>query len=38
MVTHNPDLAARYAHRALHLLDGRIADPLPMARAAEVFR
>jgi putative ABC transport system ATP-binding protein len=38
MVTHNPELAARYAHRTLHLLDGRIADPLPMARAAEVFR
>jgi putative ABC transport system ATP-binding protein len=40
MVTHNPELAARYTHRAVHLLDGRIAgrtgDPLPMARAAEV--
>ena len=39
MVTHNPELAARYTHRAVHLLDGRIAtrsgDPLPMARAAE---
>ncbi|HJS96906.1 MAG TPA: ABC transporter ATP-binding protein [Solirubrobacteraceae bacterium] len=39
MVTHNPELAARYAHRAVHLLDGRIAgwdrDPLPMPRAAE---
>ena len=42
MVTHNPELAARYTHRAVHLLDGRIAgrtgDPLPMARAAEVLR
>ena len=40
MVTHNPELAARYTHRAVHLLDGRIAgrtgDPLAMARAAEV--
>ncbi|HTX11367.1 MAG TPA: ABC transporter ATP-binding protein [Solirubrobacteraceae bacterium] len=39
LVTHNPELAARYTHRAVHLLDGRIArrtgDPLPMARAAE---
>ena len=25
MVTHNPELAARYTHRAVHLLDGRIA-------------
>ena len=42
MVTHNPELAARYTHRAVHLLDGRIAgrtgDPLPMARAAEALR
>jgi putative ABC transport system ATP-binding protein len=42
MVTHNPELAARYTHRAVHLLDGRIAertgDPLPMARVAEVPR
>src|SRR5579864_5832737 len=41
MVTHNPDLAARYTHRAVHLLDGRIArlagDRLPMMRAAEVL-
>jgi putative ABC transport system ATP-binding protein len=40
MVTHNPELAARYTHRALHLLDGQIAeatgDRLPMAGAAEV--
>jgi putative ABC transport system ATP-binding protein len=39
MVTHNPELAARYTHRAVHLLDGRIADqtgqPLPMADLAE---
>ena len=42
MVTHNPELAARYAQRAVHLLDGQIAgqsgDPLPIARAAEVLR
>jgi putative ABC transport system ATP-binding protein len=41
MVTHNPELAARYTHRAVHLLDGRIAGqtghPLPMARAAEAL-
>ncbi|MGH2886843.1 MAG: ABC transporter ATP-binding protein [Solirubrobacteraceae bacterium] len=41
MVTHNPELAARYTHRAVHLIDGRIAlrtgDPLPMVRAAEVL-
>ena len=42
MVTHNPELAARYTHRAVHLLDGRIAertgDPLPIAPVAEVRR
>jgi putative ABC transport system ATP-binding protein len=42
MVTHNPELAARYTHRAVHLIDGRIVeptgDPLPMARAAELLR
>jgi putative ABC transport system ATP-binding protein len=42
MVTHNPELAARYTHRVVHLLDGRIAgrtgDPLTTARAAEVLR
>ena len=41
MVTHNPELAARYTHRAVHLLDGRIAGrtghPLAMARAAEAL-
>ncbi len=41
LVTHNPELAARYTHRAVHLVDGRIArfagDPLPMARAAEAL-
>ena len=41
MVTHNPELAARYTHRAVHLIDGRIArltgDPLPMVHAAEVL-
>ena len=42
MVTHNPDLAARYTQRAVHLLDGRIAeptaDPLAMGPASEAFR
>jgi putative ABC transport system ATP-binding protein len=42
MVTHNPDLAARYTHRAVHLLDGRIAgrtgEPLSMGQATEVSR
>lgn len=41
LVTHNPELAARYTHRAVHLVDGRIArstgDRLPVARAAEVL-
>jgi putative ABC transport system ATP-binding protein len=41
MVTHNPELAARYTHRAVHLLDGRIArqtgDRLPTIRAAEAL-
>jgi putative ABC transport system ATP-binding protein len=41
MVTHNPELAARYTHRAVHLLDGRIArptgEPLLMAQAPEVL-
>jgi putative ABC transport system ATP-binding protein len=41
MVTHNPELAARYTHRAVHLLDGRIAEqtgaPLTVARGAEVL-
>jgi putative ABC transport system ATP-binding protein len=42
LVTHNPELAARYTHRAIHLLDGRIVeqtgDPLPIVRAAEALR
>jgi putative ABC transport system ATP-binding protein len=42
MVTHNPELAARYTHRAVHLLDGRIArrtgDPVPMGRTAGAMR
>jgi ABC-type lipoprotein export system ATPase subunit len=42
MVTHNPELAARYAHRAVHLIDGRIAggigDPLAMGSASEALR
>jgi putative ABC transport system ATP-binding protein len=41
MVTHNPELAARYTRRAVHLLDGRIAertgDPPPIARPTEVL-
>ncbi len=40
MVTHNPELASRYTHRAIHLLDGRIAqhsgNRMPM-RAAEAL-
>ena len=40
MVTHNPELAARYTHRAVHLLDGQIVhesgDPLPLTRAVEM--
>jgi putative ABC transport system ATP-binding protein len=42
LVTHNPELAARYTHRAIQLLDGRIAgrsvDPDPIARAPEATR
>ena len=41
MVTHNPELAVRYTRRAVHLLEGRIAqvtDPLPIVRTAEVPR
>jgi putative ABC transport system ATP-binding protein len=42
MVTHNPDLAARYTHRAVHLLDGRIArrtgNSLPMPRVSEALQ
>jgi putative ABC transport system ATP-binding protein len=42
MVTHNPELAARYTDRAVHLLDGRIAgrtgDPLAMGPASEALR
>ncbi len=38
LVTHNPELAARYTHRAVHLVDGRIADPLTTAPAAGVLR
>jgi putative ABC transport system ATP-binding protein len=41
MVTHNPELAARYTHRAVHLLDGAVArrtgDPLPLVHAAEAL-
>jgi putative ABC transport system ATP-binding protein len=41
MVTHNPELAARYTHRAVHLLDGRIAErtgvPLPTPGVAGVL-
>jgi putative ABC transport system ATP-binding protein len=42
LVTHNPELAARYTQRAVHMLDGRIAagtdEPLPAAWSAEVQR
>jgi putative ABC transport system ATP-binding protein len=31
LVTHNPGLAARYAHRTVHLADGRIASDTAMA-------
>jgi putative ABC transport system ATP-binding protein len=41
MVTHNPELAARYTHRAVHLLDGRVAgrtgDRLAMGSASEAI-
>jgi putative ABC transport system ATP-binding protein len=41
MVTHNPELAERYTHRAVHLIDGRVAgrsgDPLPATHADEVL-
>src|SRR5579871_4828297 len=40
MVTHNLELAARYTHRVVHLLDGRIdgrsGAPLPTASVSEV--
>ncbi len=42
MVTHNPELAARYTQRVIRLLDGRInggsGDPVPIARAPEATR
>jgi putative ABC transport system ATP-binding protein len=42
MVTHNPELAARYTHRAVHLLDGRIArrtgDSLPTPDVSEALQ
>jgi putative ABC transport system ATP-binding protein len=42
MVTHNPELAARYTHRAIRLLDGRIdgrsGASLPIATAPELSR
>ena len=28
LVTHNPELAARYAHRVIELADGRVASDL----------
>ena len=41
LVTHNPELAQRYTHRAVHLLDGEIAgrsdDPLRTVDTAEVL-
>ena len=33
MVTHNPDLAARYARRVIEIVDGRIASDTPVTRA-----
>jgi putative ABC transport system ATP-binding protein len=33
LVTHNPDLAARYADRTLHIVDGRISGG-PVTQAA----
>jgi putative ABC transport system ATP-binding protein len=42
IVTHNPELAASYTHRAVHLLDGRIArrtgEAVPIATAPEALR
>jgi len=42
MVTHKPALAARYTHRAVHLLDGRIVrgpgDPLEKTGVAGALR
>ena len=35
LVTHNPDLAARYAGRTLHIVDGRISGG-PAAQTAGV--
>jgi putative ABC transport system ATP-binding protein len=29
LVTHNPDLAERYAHRVIQIVDGRVADGYP---------
>ncbi len=29
LVTHNPDLAQRYAHRVIQIVDGRVADDSP---------
>ena len=35
LVTHNPDLAARYAHRTVRIVDGRIAgDAGPAGQSA----
>jgi putative ABC transport system ATP-binding protein len=42
MVTHNPELAARYTQRVVYLLDGRIArqtaDPVPIVNAPGVLQ
>jgi putative ABC transport system ATP-binding protein len=29
LVTHNPDLAQRYAHRVVQIVDGRVAEGCP---------
>jgi len=36
LVTHNPDLAARYASRTLHIVDGRLSGGLAAHTADSV--
>jgi putative ABC transport system ATP-binding protein len=38
MVTHNPELASRYTHRAVQMVDGRIDDPVSMGHDGGVLR